>query len=115
MSWSSKPEPTVPPLALREYSALDSITDSVITEIANRLLIQYSAPNGQLIALSPQEFRIALQMGRGVLLKDIAKELGLRHPSDLQRRIRNCCRRHGINRHQLQVYGAFLALRKGDL
>lgn len=114
--WSCKPEPNVPPLPPRDYSVLDQITDSVISQIAARLLAQYTqTPAGKPFVLTAQELRIATMMGCGTTMKDIAKAMTFSHPSDVHNRVRACCRRLGITRHQLAVYGAFLAMRKGEL
>ncbi len=94
---------------------LDEVTDAVVVQLADRLLAHYSHANGTPILLSTQEMRIALLMGQGVTMTNIGKQLSFRHPSDIANRVRNCCRKHGITRHQLAVYGAFLALRKGEL
>lgn len=115
MSWSRIPAVDPPPLVPAGYSELDQITDSVITQIADRLMQQYMHPDGRPLILSPQEIRIATMMGRGISLKDIARAMSFHHPSDVGNRVRTCCRKHSITRHQLAVYGAFLALRKGEL
>ncbi len=97
------------------YNALDNITDAVIAQIADRLLARYSHSGGALILLSAQELRIAVLLGQGVTMKDIGKQLSFRHSSDIANRVRTCCRKHGLTRHQLAVYGAFLNLRKENL
>lgn len=109
MSWSRKPEPVAPPLKPDIPSELDNVTDAVITEIANRIL------KVKELTLSAQEIRIAMMLGRGMTMKDISREMNFRHPSDIANRVRTCCRRNEITRHKLAVYGAFLAMRKGDL
>ncbi len=93
---------------------IDQVTDAVVTQLADRLLESYTQNDGKLIALSAQELRIAVLLGQGVTLKEVGKQLSFRHPSDIANRVRTCCRRYGITRHQLAVYGAFLAMRKKE-
>lgn len=107
MSWSR--DPAAPPLTPDIPSELDNVTDAVIEQIASRIL------QVKQLDLTAQEIRIAIMMGRGMTMKDISHEMGFRHPSDLHNRVRNCCRRNETTRHKLAVYGAFLAMRKGDL
>ncbi len=95
---------------------IDSITNAVIDRIAERLLSHYThKADGTPIILNAQELRIARMLGQGMKLKDIADALGFTSQNDIHNRVRLCCRKHGITRYQLAVYGAFLAMRQGDL
>lgn len=89
--------------------ALDAITQAVIDRIADRIL---TIPALQ---LTSQELRIAILLGRRMTLREIAAELNLKHPSDIHTRIRVCCKKNGIDRHDLTLYGTFMAWRSRSL
>lgn len=84
---------------------IDAITQAVIDTIADRLL---TVPS---LRLTSQELRIAIMLGQRLTLGEIAVELKLKHPSDVHTRIRQCCRNNRIDRHDLTLYGTFMAWR----